>query len=115
MSKQRMPGTLNLLRGNVVLGTIEVSKGEADLPWYSGVFHASPEFEAVRGLFEQELRLLQANTTDDSAQWDDWEAVHAELHEPGIRLEATDGTYVADEILVHINGTEAWWRLEEEG
>ena len=56
-------------------------------------------FEAVRELFDQELRLLRANEADDSALWDDWEAVHAELHDPGIRLEATDTSYTADEIL----------------
>lgn len=111
MPKQQMPEILNLVRGNVVLGTIEVRKGEADFPWYSGEFHASAEFEGVRELFERELELLQANTTDDSAQWDDWEAVHAELHEPGLRLEGKDRSYDADEILIHINGTEAWWRI----
>ena len=113
MSKQQMPKTLDLVRGNVVLGTIEVTKGEADFPWFSGVFHASAAFDAVRDLFERELRLLQANTSDDSAQWDDWEAVHAELHEPGLRLEAKGKGYDEDEILIHINGTEAWWRSEE--
>ena len=63
-------------------------------------------------LFDQELRLLRANEADDSALWDDWEAVHAELHDPGIRLEATDRSYRADDILIHINGSEAWWRSE---
>ena len=112
MSKQHVPKTLELVRGNVVLGTIEVANGEADSPWFSGVFHATPEFDAVRGLFERELKLLQANTEDDSAQWDDWEAVHEELHEPGLRLEAKGKGYDANEILIHINGNEAWWRSD---
>lgn len=112
MSRQRMPESLDLVRGGVVLGTIAVRKGEADYPWYSGDFHASAAFEGVRELFERELRLLQANTEDDAQQWDDWEAVHEELHEPGLRLEAKDKAYHADEILIHIDGTEAWWRSE---
>jgi hypothetical protein len=105
-----MPAILELVRGDAVLGTIDVKPGEADYPWYSGTFHPSTAFEAVRDLFEQELQLLRANTGDDSAQWDDWEAVHAELHEPGMRLQARDEAYEADEILIHIDGAEAWWR-----
>jgi hypothetical protein len=112
VSKQQMPKTLELVRGNAVLGTIEVNAGEADLPWYSGIFQPSTEFETVRDLFRHELELLRANTTNDSAQWDDWEAVHSELHEPGLRLQAMDHSYQADEILIHIDGTEAWWRIE---
>lgn len=110
MSRTLMPERLELVRGNAVLGTIEVKPGESDFPWYSGAFHALPEYESVRDLFEQELQLLRANTEDDSAQWDDWEAVHAELHEPGLRLQSADDGYVADEILIHIDGAEAWWR-----
>lgn len=112
MSKQPMPESLELVRGNAVLGTIEVKPGEGDFPWYSGAFHPTAEFETVRGLFEQELALLRANTADDSAQWENWEDVHAELHEPGIRLQAPDRSYEADEILIHIDGSEAWWRSE---
>ena len=112
MSRQQLPGTLQLVRGDALLGTIDVKPGEADYPWHSGVFRPAAGFEPVRELFEYELRLLRANTSDDSAQWDDWEAVHAELHEPGLRLQAPDKSYVADEILIHIDGEEAWWRGE---
>lgn len=113
MTKLPFPCTLELIRGDVVLGTISAHQDDAKSPWHSGAFHPSAEFEAVRSLFEDELRLLQANTEDDDAQWDDWEAAHAALHEPGLRVEATDGTYAADEILIHIKGTEAWWRNDD--
>ncbi len=111
MAKE-LPRTLELVRGYTLLGTIDVKPKEADQPWYSGAFHPLAEFEAVRGLFELELRLLQGNTSDDPAQWDEWEAVHAELHEPGMRLQSADKSYAADEILIHIDGKEAWWRIE---
>jgi hypothetical protein len=104
------PATLNLVRGDTVLGTIEVHPGNADFPWFSGTFRPSREFEAVRPLFERELELLRANENDDSASWDDWEEVHDELHDPGLRLTAPDSNYTADDILIHINGAEAWWR-----
>ena len=112
MPKPASPQTLRLFRGDALLGMIDVKPGDGDLPWRTGSFRPSADFEAVRELFERELRLLRANESDDSALWDDWEAVHAELHEPGIRLEATDRSYAADEILIHINGAEAWWRAE---
>lgn len=112
MSRQKMPSTLELVRGDAVLGTIEVKPGEADPPWTSGAFRPTEAFEAVRELFEQELLLLRANTEDDDEQWDEWEAAHAELHDPGLRLRSPDRSYEADEILIHIDGAEAWWRVE---
>jgi hypothetical protein len=108
-----MPNTLSLIRGETVLGRIEVNPDAADFPWFSGVFHATPEFERVRHLFDRELQLLRANSTDDPEAWEEWEEVHAELHDPGVRLCSPDSGYIAEEILIHINGTEAWWRGEE--
>jgi hypothetical protein len=99
------------VRGYDLLGTIDVKPGGGD-PWYSGVFHPTASFEKVRDLFEHELQLIRANTTDDPAQWDDWEAVNAELHEPGVRLQARDKSYIADDILIHIDRAEAWWRVD---
>ena len=110
MANRQLPRTLQLFRGEALLGTIDVKPGDGDLPWHTGTFHPREEFAAVRGLFDQELRLLRANEADDAALWDDWEAVHDELHEPGIRLEANDGAYTDDDLLIHINGPEAWWR-----
>lgn len=112
MSRQPLPRSLELVRGYDIIGTIDVNPRNEDPPWHSGVFHPSAKFEDVRGLFEHELELLRANTTDDAAQWDDWEAVNAELHDPGLRLQSADKSYVADEILIHIDGKEAWWRTE---
>ena len=106
----QLPDTLNLVRGDTVLGTIAVNRGGADYPWFSGAFAAAPEFEEVRELFERELEMLRANSNDDPAAWDDWESVHAELHDPGLFLCAPDSSYRAEDILIHINGSEAWWR-----
>ena len=107
-----MPQTLRLVRGDVVLGRIAVKPPDPKSPWHSGGFAPSPEFEEVRDLFDHELRVLRANTNDDPEQWEEWEAVHAEIHEPGLRLEAEDRSFVADQILLHIDGAEAWWRIE---
>ena len=111
-TRNEVPGNLELVRGDDVLGTIEVKPGSADFPWYSGTFHPSARFDGVRALFASELQLIRANTTDDPAQWDAWEAVNARLQEPGLRLQAPDLSYVIDDILIHIDGAEAWWRSE---
>jgi hypothetical protein len=112
IARFEMPKTLRLLRGNVLLGTITAKPADSGSPWRSGAFHPAAEFENVRGLFDEELRLLKANTADDPAQWDEWESVHAELHDPGMRLEAEDKSYIADDMLIHIDGSEAWWRSD---
>lgn len=109
---RNLPATLHLIRGATNLGTITVKPGGADYPWYNGAFEPTPEFSAVRELFEQELTLLRANESDDAAQWDEWEDVHAELHDPGLKLRAPDMSFQADEILIHLDGAEAWWRIE---
>jgi hypothetical protein len=111
MPDRQQPEDLDLVRGDALLGSIKVKPGGLDHPWSSGVFTPTAEFESVRELFEHELTLLRANTSDDPEQWEDWEAVHEELHEPGIRLQSRDKAYQADEILIHIDGAEAWWRL----
>jgi hypothetical protein len=108
----RQPISIALVRGDVVLGTIEVKQEDANPPWQTGAFKPKPEFEAVRELFAQELQLLKDNTTDDAAKWDEWESVHAELYDPGLRLESLDKTWRAEEILIHIDGSDAWWRTD---
>jgi hypothetical protein len=107
-----MPQTLQLVRGNVLLGTITARPPDSGSPWHNGAFSPSAEYESVRELFEHELRVLRANTDDDPEQWDEWEAVHAELHDPGLRLEAEGRPVFAGDILIHIDGAEAWWRAE---
>lgn len=107
-----MPQSLRLVRGDVLLGRIDPKPADAKSPWQTGGFEPAPGFESVRELFAHELRVLKANTHDDPDQWEEWEAVHAELHEPGLRLESEDHALVADEILIHIDGAEAWWRVE---
>jgi hypothetical protein len=108
----KLPDTLNLVRGDTLLGTIAVNHGGAEPPWFSGTFAPAPGFEEVRDLFERELQLLRANSNDNSAAWDVWEAVHAELHDPGLRLCTPDSSYMEEEILIHLNGSEAWWRID---
>lgn len=112
MKNGSIPGTLDLVRGNTVLGTVVVDAAACDFPWYAGSFKPTKEFEAVRGLFERELAVLRANTNDE--RWDEWEAMYDELADPGLRLQSPDGLYVADGLIIHVSGAEAWWRQPPE-
>jgi hypothetical protein len=114
MKQEKIPDTLRLVRGDKLLGTVALKPIEPGSPWRSGAFSPTLAFQSAKSLFDHELQLLRANTNDDPAQWDEWEAAHEELHEPGLRLESEDRSFVADEILVHIEGGELWWRGDDE-
>jgi hypothetical protein len=112
MSNRKMPASLDLVRGETLLGRIDVKPGGGDAPWSSGVFHPTTEFGPVRELFVRELAMLRANEADDSAQWDDWEAVYDELVGPGLKLRTAEGGIEDGDLLIHIDGADAWWRTD---
>ena len=76
MSKHELPATLELY-GKCGPGHHRGERGRVRAAVVHGAFHPAEEFELARDLFDHELGLLRANTADDAAQWDDWEAVHA--------------------------------------
>src|SRR6187399_1488216 len=51
MSSRKMPVSLDLVRGDVLLGSIEIKPEAADFPWQAGAFRPSSAFEEVRSLF----------------------------------------------------------------
>ena len=110
MANRKIPASLDFLRGEVLLGRIDVKPNGGDPPWSSGTFHPTPEFAGVREMFARELALLKANEADDAAQWDTWEALYDALAAPGLRLRTADGGFEDGELLIHIDGTDAWWR-----
>lgn len=91
-----------LYRGGVLLGRLK--HHDFDQPWFIGTFEPAPAFEAVRALFEEEARLVEADEIEDR-----WDAIWDEINSPGLRLVWEDGT-VDTEVLVHIDGTRADWR-----
>jgi hypothetical protein len=91
-----------LIRGQDVLGLL-TTQG-SDMPWLLGMFEPTPAFEEVQDLFQEELRLLDADDMDA------WAKVWNKIAEPGLRLEPTDGGEPIADFLVHIRGQKAWWR-----
>lgn len=93
-----------LYRGTDFLGTAVLKDELCDFPWYGGQFEAAPAFAAVEALFEEELRLLEADETDG------WEDVWARIAEPGLVLLPAAGGEAISDLVVHIEGAHARWR-----
>lgn len=103
-SDEQSVSTLSLFRGDVLLGTITSDVAKTDFPWFKGTFDPAPGFEGVRELFEKELSLLDADKMEE------WEAVWEEIMVSGLSLQSVPGGQIFDELLIHIDGVETWWR-----
>jgi hypothetical protein len=100
MNKQ----TYKLYRGNDLLGTIIHTK--IDMPWHWGTFEPTEHFDAVKPLFEQEIQLL--DTLDSNSQ--KWHENWAQITKPGLRLVSEQDNQQITDLLIHIDGSEVWWR-----
>ena len=97
--------TYLLLRGDSTLGSVIVQDALCDFPWYGGRFEARAEFAAVADLFRAELTLLEEDSMGP------WEAVWAQIEEPGLKLVQIDGGEPVVNLIIHIEGTTARWRF----
>ena len=99
---------LHAAADDALLGRLTVY--ERDFPWVSAKLAATPAFEPLRPLFQQEVRLARRLEDDeDAGTWEDaYERVRA-----AVRLVAPDGVPVP-EFLLHVDGDEAWWRYSDE-
>lgn len=94
-----------LRRGDDVIAELVVT-GE-DFPWLHATVRPGAGFEALRPLFDDEVRLSE---DDDDA--DAWEAAYDRIRQ-AVGLIAPDGRAVP-EFLLHIDGEDAWWRWSDE-
>ncbi len=95
-----------LRRGDTLLGTLRVNS--VDQPWFIGTFGATPAFEKVRPLFDEELRLLEAER--NAFEQDAWEAAYERIDALRLRLVLEEGGEEFDHFLLHIQGCDAWFR-----
>lgn len=61
-------GSLYLMHGEVLLG--ELTNPKLDMPFVFCKFSATPAFESVRALFDEELRLLNDNRMSEFLEAD---------------------------------------------
>lgn len=92
--------------GNEPVGEILID--DADFPWLSGRFTASPAFGAVQELFARELALTER---DEEGHWAEWESAYDEIRRR-VSLLSPDGP--VPEFLLHIDGDRAWFRWSDE-
>lgn len=75
-----------------------------DQPFVQCTFEATPAFESVRSLFDEELRLVN----DD--QIDEWMVAYERLTARGLRLRSVATGEAVEDVLVHVEGDRAWFR-----
>jgi hypothetical protein len=95
-----------LMSGRIVVGTIDVS--DVDQPWFVGRFVPEAAFAEFSDAFAQELELVDG---DLEHQIDQWERVYRSIRDR-MQLVGPDGNTVP-EFLLHIRGTEAWFRYSD--
>lgn len=89
-----------LRRGDDVLG--KLTSCTPDFPWLFCKFEPCDSFAEQRALFEEELRLLNA---EDMVAW---EEVYEKIRALNLRLVSAEEAL--GEFLLHIDGDEAWFR-----
>lgn len=89
------------------LGTLTWT--DTDQPFHNYRFEAKPAYERVRLVFEEELRLLNADRMDE------WPAAYQRVLATGIRVENSDGSVRLLEFILHIEGDRAWMRHLPQG
>lgn len=105
MSNRR---TYRLTRGGVTLALLKPG-GPArfsDYPCIEGSYETTPEFEAVRPLFQREAELLELDREPENSEWlTIWETLQA----PGLFLEPLRGKGRLDLLWIHFREDRAWW------
>ncbi len=91
---------------DLLLGVL--SNCSPDQPWFFCGFEATPAFDAVRPLFERELRVLQnpGGEFDVAA----WEEAYAEIDWLGLRLVSIGGEEEIADFVLHVQDRKAWFR-----
>lgn len=95
-----------LLDGGTEVARLVVT--DTDFPWLYATVEPTPDFERLRPLFEEQLRLAD-DAFDDPDAFDE---VCRSLHER-LALIHPDGWAVA-EFLLHVEDDTAWWRWSAE-
>ena len=93
-----MPKVLELRRGETLLGTLHL-RG-ANMFWSTPSFEATPDFEAVRPLFDGELAIVEA---DDAFDVEAWWKVRGQVEDLDLRSVSVDGDEAVDEFVLHIH------------
>ena len=93
-----------LMQGETWLGTLTLER--VNQPCFMTTFEPTDAFEATRPLFDEELRLAEA----EDADWESVEPAYERIRNLGLRLQPLHGGDDITDFLLHIRGHEAWFR-----
>jgi hypothetical protein len=80
-----------------------------DQPFHEYRFEPKPPYDSVRPLFEEELRLLNAERMNE------WDAAYQRVLDSGLSVESPDGSQRLLAFILHIDGRSAWMTHLEPG
>lgn len=95
--------TWRVMRRSTLIGTITVT--ENDFPWLRGRFAAEPVFAEVKPWFDEVLAIMEA---------DDFERFDAAYDRIPQELTLVSPSGPVADFLLHIDGSEAWFRWSDE-
>lgn len=91
-------------RGEEV-ASLEVT--DMDFPWLIASVHASPRFDEVRGVFDEEVSQMESDDLGPA-----WDAIYTRIR-ADFELLRPDG-FSVPEFILHIEGDTASWRWSDE-
>jgi hypothetical protein len=101
-----MSRRFELLRGGAVLGIVILDTAESDFPWFVGWLEPSPEYAAVRPLFDEQDRLLEEEGFTEAAG-----ELQERLMQPGVQMRSLSDGEVSEVVGIAISGTRVSWRI----
>ena len=96
------PETWQMQCNGVLLGTLTLR--ETSQPWFFCAFVPTQFYEAYRELFDNEVRML------DTGIIEKWEKAYKPIEKLKIRLYSNKDNKRLPKCLLHIDGSEAWFR-----
>lgn len=97
----------SLWQGDTLLGSLYLTGH--NFPWVYCEFKGTSDFEPIRPLFEREAAAL--DSVDELDNWTEYEMALTQTHALNLGLENCQSSFRHTEFLLHIQGTEAWFRL----
>lgn len=91
-----------LRQKDILLGTLR--SYDFDFPWINCKFEPTEAFQAVKPLFDEEVRLI------NDEDMENWETVYLRIDELNLKLINVENDNVIDDFLLHIENDEAWFR-----
>ncbi|HEY0428549.1 MAG TPA: hypothetical protein VGC76_12280 [Pyrinomonadaceae bacterium] len=92
-----------LVQEDKLLGTLR--SYDLDFPWAICKFEATEEFQKIKPIFDEELKL------SESEDFEKWKEVYKQIESLNLKLISAEDERIIEEFLLHIKDDEAWFRM----